>query len=157
MFSSQLWIEGPDFDAKSAARRLGLGRDLYALEGEPFEFGRRKGEPRTTSVLRVPLSKRLDRDRHLQQVEKRLGKLTTFLKAERQRHGNDLSIVLSVGMTVGGERFFTRSYIASPDLMGLLVALGVELSISAYPCSDRTKRKHLKWSDGVGLTPKAKK
>ena len=157
MLTSLLWIEGPDFDAQSAARHLDLDDIFYALKGEPFEFGRRKGEPRPNAVLQVPLSERLDHDRHMKQVEKRLRKLKKFLKAERRLHGDAVAFFLSVGMTVGGEKYFTRTYSPTPGLMKLLVDLGVELSVSAYPCSDRTKRKHLKWSDGVGLTPKSRK
>ena len=153
MFTSQLRIEGRDYLARASARRLGLGREFYVLKGESIEFGPQKGKPRSTSILRVPLSDHVDYARHLQRVEARLGRLMTFLSSERLRYGDGVSMHLSVGMTVGHERFYTRSFSASPGLMSVLVALGIHLSINAYPCSDRTERKNLKWSDGIGRMP----
>ena len=153
MFTSHLWIEGPDYRARASARRLGLGRQFYTLKGERVEFGPNKGTPRDRSILRVPLSDHVDYERHMRQVEARLGQLMTFLSSERQRYGDGVSIHLSVGMTVGDERDFVRSFCASPALMSVLVALGIHLSINAYPCSDHTERKHLKWSDGIGRMP----
>ena len=37
--------------------------------------------------------------------------------------------------------------------MSQLVALGNQLSLSAYPHSDCAERRHLKWSDGIGRMP----
>lgn len=153
MFTSHLRIEGRDYQARASARRLGLGREFYALKGETVEFGPRKGKPRSTSILRVPLSDHVDYARHLRQVEARLAQLMTFLSTERLRYGDGVSIHLSVGMTVGHERYFTRAFCASPALMSVLVALGIHLSINAYPCSDHRERKHLRWSDGIGRMP----
>ncbi len=126
---------------------------LPTLKGESVEFGPQKGKPRNTSILRIPFSKHLNYEPHMRKIEARLGQLMTFLSAERLRYGNELSIHLSVGMTVGSERYFTRSFSASPALMSILVALGIHLSINAYPCSDHKERKRLKWSDGIGRMP----
>lgn len=153
MFTSSLCIEGRDYPARTSAHRLGLGREFYSLEGEPIEFGPKKGTPRSTSVLCVPLSDHLNYQRHLRQLESRLAQLMTFLSTERRRYGDALNIRLSIGMTVGSEKYFTRSFCAPASLMGVLAALGIHLSVNAYPCSDRMERKNLKWSDGVGLMP----
>ena len=153
MFTSHLWIEGHDYHARAAARRLGLGRQFYILKGDTVAFGPKKGTPKDTSVLRVPVSDHVNYERHMRQIEARLGQLMIFLSKERLRYGDGVSIHLSVGMTVGHDKYFVRSFCASPALMSLLVALGIHLSISAYPYSDRTERKHLKWSDGIGRMP----
>ena len=153
MYTSHLWIEGRDYQAKGAARRLGLGRQFYSLKGVPIEFGPRKGTPTSTSILRIPLSDHLNYERHMRQIEIRLGQLMTFLSTERLRYGNGVNIHLAVGMTVGGEKYFTRSFCALPTLMSFLVALEIHLSVNAYPCSDSTERNRLKWSDGVGRMP----
>ena len=42
---------------------------------------------------------------------------------------------IDCGLTVGGERHFTRSFALSPKLMSKLGELGVEFVVSAYPCS----------------------
>ena len=153
MFTTHLWIEGREYQARGSARRLGLGRKFYVQKGEAIEFGPQKGKPRSTSILRIPLSEHLDYERHMRQVEGRLGQLMTFLSTERHRYGDEVSFYLSVGMTVGGEKYFVRSFSASPALMSILVALGVRLTVNAYPCSDHTERKRLKWSGGIGRTP----
>lgn len=153
MFKTHVFIEGSEFPARAAARRLGLGRDFYKTKGEVFEFGPRKGTQRTTSALRIPISDHNNYEKHMRQIETRLGELMTFLTTERTRFGNDITMDLSVGMTVGNEKYFTRGFHASTKLMSMLVALQMDLYVSAYPCSDEAERKSLKWSEGIGLMP----
>lgn len=153
MFTSALWIKGEAYQARAAARRLGLGRPFYKLKGETIEFGPKKGTPREISVLRVPLSDHVDYRLHMRQIETRLGQHLTFLSTERRRYGDGISIDLSVGMSVGDEKYFVRTFCASAALMSQLVALGIQLSLSAYPHSDCAERRHLKWSDGIGRMP----
>lgn len=153
MFVSRIYVVGNDYRARAAARRLGLGRSSYSLRGEVVGYGPEKGKPRESSLLMLALSESDNHERHMRQVEERLGELMTFLSGERRRYGDTISIRYSVGMTVGGEEDFIRSFWATPTLMSQLVALGIHLSINAYPCSDRTKRSRLKWTDGIGLMP----
>lgn len=140
MLTTYLWIEGPDYNAKAGARKLGLGRSWYNLKGEVDKNALKNGRLYKTSRLCLPFSDKLDHDQHMRQLENRLDSLLSFLSGERQKYGDKITMWMSTGFTVGGDKYFVRSVLFPSSLMAKLVALNIDVSVSGYPCNDDEPR-----------------
>lgn len=69
-------------------------------------------------------------------MEEALESILGLLASERRKYGAALDMTLRFGMTVGSKKHFTRTLSLSPALLAKLVALGIKVEISAYPCGE---------------------
>jgi hypothetical protein len=69
-------------------------------------------------------------------IEREIDDLTPFIAYQRRKAKDELNIWLSTGTSVGSQKEFARSILASARLMGRLAALEIDYEFCAYPCSD---------------------
>ena len=136
MLMTCLRIEGKDFNARAAARKLGLGRESYCMKGEVIAIGPRKGRKHRVSHLVIPLCDNDDMTEHMAAIEEDLECLVDFLAEQRRKSKSPLEIYFSTGIGVGGEKAFARGVYVPVSLMAKAAAFGISFQLNAYPCSD---------------------
>jgi hypothetical protein len=124
-----LRVEGTDEALQSVCNLLGLEADSTWKKGEP----KRRGGFYSISGLSATIA-------DSQNPGEMVVAIREFVAECKARNfvfsGSDLSAELSVGVTVGDtEQFVACVDFSASDLLSL-GALGVELSIAAYPTSD---------------------
>ena len=128
MLTSLFRAASPGFDVMGFADRHNIVKDDVWLKGEE---GIRGPHPDSGFSLLVADSEELPE--HLQQLD---DFLLDFEEAIRELRQLTIPCRIDCGLTVGGEQYFTRSFVLSPQRMFKLGELGVEFMVSAYPCSE---------------------
>lgn len=127
-----LRVEGTDEALQALCNLLGLEADSTWKKGEP----RRRGGPFSISGLSATIA-------DAQTPSEMVVAIREFVAECKARNlvffsGSDLSAELAIGVTVGAtEQFVACVDFSASDLLSL-GALGVALSIAAYPTSDET-------------------
>jgi hypothetical protein len=128
MLQSLFRAASPDFDVRAFADRHHIVDDDIWLKGEGGIRG-----PRPESGFSLLVADSEDLSEHLQQLDEFL---LDFAEAIQELRQLTIPCRIDCGLTVGGEKHFTRSFVLSPKLMFKLGELGVEFMVSAYPCSE---------------------
>ena len=136
MLVSHLHFRGRELKVRAAARKLGLARDAYAVQGELYTGGPKKGKQRPDGYFRVSLSKKEDAQEHMREVSANLDGLLSFIAGLRARTKGKLEIEFTVGLTVGGRNYYTRTLRIGPEFFAKLGALDIRFELSAYPSSE---------------------
>lgn len=126
MLMPMLTIRGPEFDVDAFCGAHEMKPRVVWKRGE----ARRRGGLRPDSGFSILLASSELWAESWAQTRATILYWDAALKAARAE-GADLE--LSFGFTVGVDPHFTRSIEFTADDLGLLVSLGVKLTVSAYP------------------------
>jgi hypothetical protein len=128
MQQSLFRARSPDFNVTDFAIRHDIHKNDLWIKGEESSGG-----PRLDSGLCLLVADSEQAAEHHQELD---DFLSDFEEAILELRRLMVPCHIDCGLTVGGEKNFTRSFALSPQLMSKLGELGVGFVVSAYPCSE---------------------